>query len=343
MMCVSPFITTRLDGSLVAVPCGHCVECLRDWQNDWSFRLSEEMKHVSCPLFVTLTYNDENLPTMVDSDGVEKSVVIKSEVQNFLKRLRKNIPELKNNLRYFALGEYGAKYNRAHYHLVLLSNYWNNVFDADRDIIEAWQGRGFVKTRFCTKTQVGYITKYMNKIDKRPHIVEPFRLMSKGLGLCFLTDRMIEYYLTTFDNTCRFNGFNIRLPRYYVKKLDSISTSYYNLKRCGLSYSEVRDLREKHLDENSHYWYFDYFCNNFEEVYQSVYASYVSQCRKHNYQIHELSINECFYRFRKQVSFLRELEHSSNRLIDKVAIKNRITAFDDYIISHGHIERSLEI
>ena len=54
----------------------------------------------SIPLFLTLTYNNENLP---------KHGVFKEEIQLFLKRLRISLDRLhyKHNLRYFACAEYG--------------------------------------------------------------------------------------------------------------------------------------------------------------------------------------------------------------------------------------------
>lgn len=67
----------------------------------------------SIPLFLTLTYNNENLP---------KHGVFKEEVQLFLKRLRISLDRLhyKHNLRYFACAEYGSKSKRPHYHMLNL-------------------------------------------------------------------------------------------------------------------------------------------------------------------------------------------------------------------------------
>ena len=68
----------------------------------------EVMEHeASC--FITLTYNDENLPN--------PPVVSKREAQLFIKRLRKLLyPKL---FRYYIVGEYGDKSNRPHYHALL--------------------------------------------------------------------------------------------------------------------------------------------------------------------------------------------------------------------------------
>lgn len=62
--------------------------------------------------FLTLTYNDDNLPD-------DKSLNPK-HVQDFLKRLRRRIEPKK--IRYFAVGEYGETTHRPHYHLVLFGH-----------------------------------------------------------------------------------------------------------------------------------------------------------------------------------------------------------------------------
>lgn len=59
--------------------------------------------------FITLTYNNENLP----KDGS----ISKKALQNFFKRYRKRFP--KNTIRYFACGEYGDLNGRPHYHAIL--------------------------------------------------------------------------------------------------------------------------------------------------------------------------------------------------------------------------------
>lgn len=58
--------------------------------------------------FATLTYSDDNLP--------EDNSVSTREIQLFIKRLRKCYPD---KFRYFAVGEYGEKSGRPHYHLAL--------------------------------------------------------------------------------------------------------------------------------------------------------------------------------------------------------------------------------
>ena len=68
-------------------------------------------------VYLTLTYRPECAHVAWNKDAGEyQTYLVKKDLQNFFKRLRKNNPEL--SFRYFAIAEYGGKYNRAHYHVV---------------------------------------------------------------------------------------------------------------------------------------------------------------------------------------------------------------------------------
>lgn len=61
-MCYQP-ITIKTSQGYRTVPCGHCLECLRKYQSDWSNRMYEELKsHNGKAVFFTLTYDDNNVP-----------------------------------------------------------------------------------------------------------------------------------------------------------------------------------------------------------------------------------------------------------------------------------------
>lgn len=65
-MCTNKVPCSAPDGTVVYRPCGKCMDCLRQYQQDWTCRLSEEFK-AWCPnsvIFFTLTYSDEMLPVM---------------------------------------------------------------------------------------------------------------------------------------------------------------------------------------------------------------------------------------------------------------------------------------
>ncbi len=90
-MCVNPrWVRVRpaygLD-YLAQVKCGKCLECAKLYSIEWSFRIMDECSTHDQNCFITLTYNNENLP----ADGS----VSRREVQLFMKSLRKKLKPLK--------------------------------------------------------------------------------------------------------------------------------------------------------------------------------------------------------------------------------------------------------
>lgn len=112
---------------LMAVPCGKCDFCRANKSAEYAFRSScETSTYPECPLFITITYKDKYLP--------EQGLDI-THFQKFMKRLRFHLSEQKEtkdekiNLRYLAVGEYGSKFGRPHYHVIL----WNYPVSCFKD------------------------------------------------------------------------------------------------------------------------------------------------------------------------------------------------------------------
>lgn len=71
-MCSNPRLIHRPDGSTMLVGCGHCLQCLKAYQDSWTARLNEELKSWSpvvqdgkllAPvIFYTLDYRPEAIP-----------------------------------------------------------------------------------------------------------------------------------------------------------------------------------------------------------------------------------------------------------------------------------------
>ena len=316
-MCVSPYIATDKQGNYVPVPCGKCIECLRDYQNEWSFRLGKEMSNLVCPIFVTLTYNDENVPVAYNNDVCEwQSYVDKHEVQLFLKRLRKMCPEFKNNLRYFALGEYGKDGNRAHYHIVLMSPAILYPTQYYMKILRAWQGKGFIYVTRCEKKQIRYVTKYLNKIDQSSHITKPFRLMSKSIGLNYLSERMIKYFFDTLKPMVKgVNGWQ-KMPRYYKKKLDEFAEKYtgLNWRYPFMNFTEslkMHDFKPKGLNV-----YFSKFVENYANIYVRVLAHELLQFQTQGITMRNLdNPNVVFGIYCETIKAVCDAQYNSNRQI----------------------------
>lgn len=103
-----------------AVPCGRCVNCRKNKRQSWVYRLQAEADECPFSLFVTLTYDDEHIPTAMIGEDLFKTtvgVVSKRDIQLFMKRLRKKYDQYR--LRYFLTSEYGSQGGRPHYHMIL--------------------------------------------------------------------------------------------------------------------------------------------------------------------------------------------------------------------------------
>lgn len=138
----------------IIVPCGKCTICSYTRLSDISARCElETFTHKSNPLFVTLTYDNDHLP----SDGN----VSLDDIQKFLKLLRININrffatqytddngkvkyrDAKISLRYLYSSEYAPKNKRPHFHLLL----WNVPYFPS--------GLSEYQKKFCSKRFVGY-------------------------------------------------------------------------------------------------------------------------------------------------------------------------------------------
>lgn len=196
------------------VPCGKCLNCLKKRAQDWAFRLEQEEKQHSSCLFVTLTYDDEHLPI---TDTFYPTLV-KSDLQNFMKRLRKlHIHKLK----YYAVGEYGTKFSRPHYHIIL----FGSNFEA---IQSAWTLRneplGNVYIGDVTPASIRYVTNYIITYSIPNHElngrIQQFSLMSKGLGKSYITPQIVRYsHNNNITHITKQGGHKIGIPRYYRNHL----------------------------------------------------------------------------------------------------------------------------
>lgn len=220
MACITPFTVTKKTGQKVHVPCGKCPDCKGRRTSGWSFRLMQQERISMSAQFITLTYDTNHVP--ITRNGYMS--LRKCDLQKFFKRLRKNhsvqctsgsMPAIK----YYAVGEYGGKTKRPHYHAIL--------FNADITLIQkSWQ-LGSVHYGTVTGASVGYTLKYMQKESKIPmhrndDRLREFSLMSKGLGENYLTQAMVRWhhadpinrmYVTTDQ------GQKVSMPRYYKEKI----------------------------------------------------------------------------------------------------------------------------
>lgn len=197
------------------VPCGSCFGCKKSKIFEWSIRLNCELQtQKGKALFITLTYDDDHY---IDSS------LNKKDLQDFLKRLRDKLDYRK--IKYYAVGEYGDKSFRKHFHLIIF-----NVFYEDKDVINDCWNFGFIDIAPVEQGSiyyvVGYVQKKLEKLLLDDNYYEnlgytrPYMVCSKGIAL----DYIHKYYdVLKRDMGIYLNGKKYPLPRYFREKLNLVS------------------------------------------------------------------------------------------------------------------------
>lgn len=267
----------RPDGTFIPVwigfSCGKCVECGIQKQKDWRSRMFlEQLCYDRPPLFVTLTYNDSNLP----SDGVSKEDIAKffNRLHLYCSRLV-GPTEFPNDFRHVCFSEYGSLRHRPHYHAILFNfaYEWFCPDDLDIAIVKAnefihkcW-GKGFTLSKVVDSRAFHYVSKYVGKdiscgvpVGKNPNFCSSSRRFG-GISLPVLS-------IKRFIDACATSDFPVltfacpdgqlthfTLPKYLrnkilptlrqalpVKFMDKIVDSGRLAYACNILYTRTPDL-----------------------------------------------------------------------------------------------------
>lgn len=205
MVCQTPKYLHKQD---IVVPCGNCAFCGATKRSDWATRIHYESKLHLVKKFITLTYADSHL---VWKNGT--SQLHKAHLQLFFKRVRR----AGYRLRYYAVGEYGSKTYRPHYHVLLFGDVPENVI---RD--SWWYGQ--VHIGQVSEASVMYCLGYM--VNGKGYQMQikrerPFALMSRrpGLGANYLSPSMMTWHKSDYKSYAIVEGQKRHLPRYYRDKI----------------------------------------------------------------------------------------------------------------------------
>ena len=137
--------------------------CRIDKSKEWAARIVHESQMHQENCFVTLTYDETNVPI----DGS----LNKAHFQKFMKRLRKHYATKK--IRYFHCGEYGSALERPHYHACLFgldfddavphfSTPSGNVTYISETLEKIW-GKGFCTVGELNYQTAAYTARYIMK------------------------------------------------------------------------------------------------------------------------------------------------------------------------------------
>lgn len=166
--------------------CGQCLPCRINRARQWTWRQYLESLCHDHSSFLTLSYANEHLP--------KNSSLDPRHLQLWLKRFRKRV--LPVRIRYFAVGEYGEKNKRPHYHLSVFGVpphafdiYKTHPFDPRVVWLTSWPyGSAFLVdfNELTAQYVTGYVTKKLNKVDDDrllPGQLPEFARMSRAPGI----------------------------------------------------------------------------------------------------------------------------------------------------------------
>lgn len=236
---------TRFNKHGFEFPCYQCMVCRLRVQRMWVARiLLEEAVHERSS-FVTLTYDDEHLPGSFVRNGVEYPAgsVNPRDVQLWLKKLRRSssVP-----IRYVAVGEYGDKYERAHYHAALFG------CDDIQAIGETW-GNGSVLVKGIGPESAAYIVSYVlkrrNNVERSEGRYPEFKLQSLRPAIGLRTSEGLRVPAGREVQGVRIGGRIYPLGKYLRSKLRTLdgpeSEDAIGLRHRLAKYAlQVRDYEE---------------------------------------------------------------------------------------------------
>ena len=257
------FVDKYVLDRVLYVPCNNCIGCALDHARDWQNRLVMESMYSHCNYFLTLTYNDDFLPSDMQ---LKKSDIIK-----FIKDLRNYYKSHfdYDGIRYYVGAEYGSKSARPHYHIILFNcplsdedfkflninfkgfKFLNVGKSISGDKIysvslfsDLWK-KGFNVVGSFSKATAGYVARYVNKKklltkDEKKELkysgIQPeFNLMSKGIGKQFLLDNFNKI----LDNNLSIylNNDLVSVDRYFYKIVEKFGTETQKnvLEKCKVN------------------------------------------------------------------------------------------------------------
>lgn len=250
MRCVAPHIARRVGGDVIIVgsarsgffksgefplPCGTCVACLLERSRQWAVRAVQESSLHLENCFVTLTYDDAHLPYASSLYG--------EDLTRFLKRLRKRYAP--RSIRFLSAGEYGSRYGRPHYHLLLFGfDFPDKVLLGERGGSQVFRSPSLESLWSAGRSEIGsvsfesaaYVARYLtDKVDVRElagRDPEFLRMsLRPAVGLRWIERFWNEVYPR---DRVVIRGVEMKPPRFYDKWLE---------KRYPLLYEEVKFKR----------------------------------------------------------------------------------------------------
>lgn len=221
----------------------------------------ESMLHQeSC--FVTLTYNQENIPY--------GNSLVPEDLTRFVKRLRFSLGS--KRIRYYGVGEYGGVFKRPHYHILVFGHNFSDrrvyldrgtyTVDNSRSLEKLWE-YGYSTVQDASIECAAYVSKYTVKkitgeksvdhytwVDEDTgeihHQVPEFARMSRRPGIGH--DWMLKYHQDVFPKgfTTDGKGRKIPPPEYFNKLYEK----WFPEEMARLRDERKEEIFEQYMDYN---------------------------------------------------------------------------------------------
>lgn len=233
----------------ITLPCSQCVGCRLERSRQWAIRCVHEASLYERNCFITLTYNNENLPG-------DRSLHY-DDFQKFMKRLRfsykgHRLVDGTYPIRFYMCGEYGEKVGRPHYHACIFNfdfddkTMWMKTDSGSKiyrskQLEELWTF-GFSSIGEVNFQSAAYVARYIMKkmsgdaaaahyeyVDpttgeihsRRPEFTK--MSLKPGIGARWFKKYTSDVFKLTADGDVAqdavfVNGRLVKPPRYYDKK-----------------------------------------------------------------------------------------------------------------------------
>lgn len=152
-MCVNPLLINGRN-----VGCRTCKQCRSNYVTDWVGRCIAENRYATKTHVITLTYGRDKVYR--ESDHANAGILNYDDCQKMFKALR----DAGYPLRFFAVGEYGTKKARSHWHVIIFWQAGVPPIEAMRKRIEwKWWPHGVAYFDDLSVKAVTYACKYILK------------------------------------------------------------------------------------------------------------------------------------------------------------------------------------
>lgn len=233
------------------IPCGKCIGCRLDYSRYWADRMMLELETAKKGVFLTLTYDDENIhwSQFDENNNPMYGTLDKEDCQLFMKRLRKYFNDIR--IRFYLAGEYGPSTLRPHYHCILFGislddigdctpfgrNELNQQYYISERIRRIWKKGNVLLSDVSWNTcayVARYVTKKLNGVMEDQYaarnVIKEFSVMSRkpGIGAEYLENHPDCLDYQSINLSTPEGALKIRIPKYYLQKVKLTDKELYD-------------------------------------------------------------------------------------------------------------------